>query len=226
MIVHTVRNLLAAERVDEVVVATDDERIADTARDAGAVVVITRERHETGTDRVGEAVRRLGLGQRTILNLQADEPLLRADAIDACVAASMGAPRWDIATLAAPCEGDEARQAAVVKIAMAGDGRALYFSRGPIPWQQQEPMRFLRHIGIYAFRSGALERFLSLPRGRLERLERLEQLRALEGGLSVGVVVGDYSTVAIDTAEDLARARAIVSGAHRRRAHDSESRRT
>jgi len=225
VIERTLRNLLAAGRVTEVVVATDDERIADVSRAAGARVLITREEHETGTDRIGEAVRRLGLEGRTILNLQGDEPFLTADSIDACVLASQRTPHWDISTLATPCKQGEAQQSAVVNVAVAADGPALYFSRSPIPWSETGEGGHLRHIGIYAFQPGILERFLRSPRGRLEVAERLEQLRALESGMSIGVTVGDYSAVAIDTREDLIEARAMWSrqGPARRGSSDGQA---
>ncbi len=207
---HVIDHLRAAKRVDTTVVATDDERIADAARVAGADVVMSRGSHETGTDRVGEAARDLGVGDRVIVNVQGDEPFLDSSAIDACVEMASGRSTWDITTLATRCGPDDVRDPNVVKVVTAADGRALYFSRSAIPWSETDSQDALRHIGIYAFRPGALEAFLGLPWGRLEKVERLEQLRALEGGLSIGVGVGDYPVVGIDTREDLERARALL----------------
>jgi len=205
---HVVRNCLAATRLDAVVVATDDDRIAAAAAAAGAEVFRSRRDHPTGTDRIGEAAEELSLGERVIVNVQGDEPALGPDAIDQCVGALGLDPGADMATLAAPCHPDVVGEASVVKVVVTEEGRALYFSRAVIPWGDEEAGSRLRHIGIYAFRPGVLARFLALPRGRLEMSERLEQLRALEGGLTIQVTIGDFPSVGIDVPEDLDRARA------------------
>jgi 3-deoxy-manno-octulosonate cytidylyltransferase (CMP-KDO synthetase) len=210
---HVVRAALAA-RVDRVVVATDDVRIAEVAERAGAEAYRSRLEHATGSDRVGEAVRALGLGGATVVNVQGDEPLLPSSAIDACVERLETDVEADIATLASPMRvrGDEP---SVVKVVVTPEGRALYFSRSPIPWSDgAEPAR-LQHVGVYAFRAGALERFLRAPRGCLEQTERLEQLRALECGMKIGVSTIELDVVGVDVPEDIERAEAVLA---RRRA--------
>lgn len=207
MLLHVIANATAATRVSRVVVAVDDDRLADAVGAAGAEVLRCEEEHATGSDRVGEAVRRLGLGDRVVVNVQGDEPFLSGDAIDAAVTALEDDPGIDVATLATPCEGNEADLPQVVKVVTSDRGRALYFSRAPIPWAEG-PVARLKHVGIYAYRPGALARFLAHPPGRHEVNERLEQLRVLEMGLSIGVVEGAFPTIGIDTPDDLARAQA------------------
>jgi len=207
VLAHVIANATAAKRVSRVVVAVDDDRLAEAAEAAGAEVFRSEREHATGSDRVGGAVRRLGVAERTVVNVQGDEPFLSGSAIDAAVAALGDDPELDLATLATPCEGDEAGLPQVVKVVTDDRGRALYFSRAPLPWGEG-PVPRLKHVGIYAYRPGALTRFLEHPRGRHEVHERLEQLRALEMGLSIGVVEGAFSTIGIDTPDDLARAQA------------------
>jgi 3-deoxy-manno-octulosonate cytidylyltransferase (CMP-KDO synthetase) len=206
VLAHVVTHAREASRVSRVVVATDDERLGRVASEAGAEVVLTEGEHATGSDRVGEAVRRLRLDASVVVNVQGDEPFLGPEAIDRCVAALDADPDLDLATLATSCTEEDAQRTQVVKVVTGDAGRALYFSRAPIPWSEGEVSR-LKHIGVYAFRPGALMRFLSHPGGRLEASERLEQLRALEMGMTIGVVEGAFSTIGIDTPDDLARAR-------------------
>jgi 3-deoxy-manno-octulosonate cytidylyltransferase (CMP-KDO synthetase) len=207
LIRHVVRNVQGATRVARAVLATDDERIAAAVEGTGVEIVQTRGTHATGTDRIGEAARRLGLLRLPMVLVQGDEPFLGPGAIDAALDALDVEEAWEIATLASPCGKGEESRSDVVKVAVGRDGRALYFSRAPIPWGDRDEVPRLRHIGIYAYRAGVLERILGLPRGRLEEIERLEQLRWLEAGFRVGVRVGEFSRLAIDTPADLERAR-------------------
>lgn len=218
MIAHVVERALAARTVDQVAVATDSSDIARAAELAGAVAVMTSSAHESGTDRVAEAAR--ALRADLVLNLQGDEPLLPPDAIDALQqtlqeAASRGV---GLATLARPLEPEEASLPQVVKVVLAEDSTALYFSRSLIPFpRESEGPSPLAHVGLYGYTPAALARFAALPRTRLERAEGLEQLRALGHGMPIAVRVGPWRTQAVDTAEDLERVRSLVLRAQTRR---------
>lgn len=189
------------------VVATDGEEIAGTVRSFGGEAVITAGHHATGTDRVYEAATNLGGGFDVVVNVQGDEPLLSPAAVEAAIQALVQNPGADIATLA--CRETDAGAFAsreVVKVVTGCSGLALYFSRAPLA----DPVAgadggwsFLRHVGLYAFRTPALEKFVSWDPTPLERAEELEQLRALEHGLSIHVVVTPFKSRAVDTTGDL-----------------------
>jgi 3-deoxy-manno-octulosonate cytidylyltransferase (CMP-KDO synthetase) len=214
MIVHVWRRAMIAA-VGPVIVACAEEEIAAAVRAAGGQAVLTRLDHPSGSDRIFEALSALDPERRhdVVVNLQGDLPLIDPAAIRAALA-PLDDAAVDIATLAAPIrDAAEESAASVVKIAMgfapgARVARALYFSRLPVPWG--EGARW-HHIGIYAYRRAALERFVSLPPGALERRESLEQLRALEAGLRIDVALVDVVPFGVDTADDLARARALLA---------------
>jgi len=185
----------------EVLIATDDARIADAARGFGAEVVLTDAAHASGTDRIAEVarLRRWPAGE-IVVNLQGDEPLMPAALIGQVAAVLQADSRADIATLAAPIRAvTELLDVNAVKVVADGRGRALYFSRAPIPWNragapaglasQTDADGALRHIGIYAYRVAALLKLAGLAPSALEMREKLEQLRALENGLTVRVAV-------------------------------------
>ncbi|MFO7654368.1 MAG: 3-deoxy-manno-octulosonate cytidylyltransferase [Candidatus Krumholzibacteriia bacterium] len=221
-----VRTAEAAARMvtaTEVVVATDDPRICEAVSASGLACELTAE-HPTGTDRVGEVARRRGPGGPAdiVVNLQGDEPLLDPADADRLVAALRDDPSAAIATAAHPLPGPAAwADPNVVKVLMDRAGRALYFSRAPIPGAQPDTTatgegwrHALRHVGIYAFRRPALDRFLALGRGELEQAEGLEQLRALEHGLPIRVVTLSAAPVGVDTPADLERVRALWRARH------------
>ncbi len=204
---------------DRVWVATDAEEIAEVVRSFGGRAVRTDPGHPSGTDRVAEAAgRETAQGYEIVVNFQADEPFADPAAVTQAVErVRAGAP---VATLAAPVASEaEWRSEAVVKVVIDSDGRALYFSRAPIPHprggsprlQEGGEARYLRHVGIYAFRREALARWVRLPAAPLERIERLEQLRALEAGIPIEVVVGPATEPGVDEPEDLARAERLLS---------------
>ena len=209
---------------DEVLVATDDERIATVARGFGAPVMLTAASHETGTDRIAEVADRAGWDPGVmVVNLQGDEPLMPAVLVQQAAALLASHAAADIATLAAPLDSLQALlDPNVVKVVTTLEGRALYFSRAPIPWHRDEaPAGLLsqcshegarRHIGLYAYRVGALRRLAALQPTPLERLERLEQLRALEHGMDIRV---DNATVLpgpdVNTPDDVARVVALLA---------------
>ena len=197
----------------EVVVATDDERIAGAARGFGADVALTSRTHVSGTDRIAEvAIARGWPDEDVVVNVQGDEPLIPPAIIDQVAFLLAGHVRADMATLAARIDQpSEFNDPNVVKVACDAGGRALYFSRAPIPWNRDAPATLtpasLRHIGIYAYRVGALRRLAKLPASRLEQIEKLEQLRALENGLEIRVELAKERPLAdVNTAADLERA--------------------
>jgi 3-deoxy-manno-octulosonate cytidylyltransferase (CMP-KDO synthetase) len=197
----------------EVCVATDDERIATAARGFGADVAMTARAHLSGTDRIAEvAIARGWKDEDIVVNVQGDEPLIPPAVIDQ-VAKLLGAhPRADIGTLAVKIDAvGELNDPNVVKVACDAGGRALYFSRAPIPFNRDAPTTLtpatLRHVGIYAYRVSALKRLAALSPTRLELIEKLEQLRALENGLEIRVALAVERPLAdVNTAADLERA--------------------
>ncbi|HET7321926.1 MAG TPA: 3-deoxy-manno-octulosonate cytidylyltransferase [Longimicrobiaceae bacterium] len=201
----------------EVVVATDSDEVADVARGFGARVELTSPDHPSGTDRVAEVAELPAYaGHDTIVNVQGDEPFIRAETLQAA-AALVAEAGWAVGTAAAPIGAvHEWLDPAVVKVALAADGGALLFSRAPIPFVRDgEPTadqlaggEFLRHVGLYAYRRDALRRWVALPEGRLERLERLEQLRPLAAGIRIGVARVQGVELGVDTPADAAAAEA------------------
>lgn len=226
MIVHVLRRAAEARGVDRVLVATDDQRIANAVEQASGEAVMTRSDHASGTDRVAEVA--VGLKAEVIVNLQGDLPLLEPGYIEAAVAAldaaASGDARAEMSTLATPLAGEEeARRPQVVKVVCDSFGNALYFSRSPIPSNLIATQAAsadggrdatgLRHIGLYAYRRAFLLHVASLSRTRLERAERLEQLRVLEHGFKIRVAVVDASEamIEVDTPEDLDRVRGLLA---------------
>lgn len=202
---------------DEVVIATDDERIGKAAGKFGARVMMTRADHPSGSDRIDEVAQTLGWPDDAIVvNLQGDEPLLPPQLV-VQVATALGAdPDAGIATLATPVTSHaEAQDPNVVKVVCDGAGRALYFSRAPIPFNRDDAGDhyggMLRHIGLYAYRVAALRRLAALDPAPPERAERLEQLRALWYGIPIAVArATDAPAQGVDTREDLERVRELL----------------
>jgi len=221
MVAHVARRALAAG-AREVWVATDDDRIAAALEGFDGVrVAMTRADHASGTDRLAECARQAGWGDEDIVvNLQGDEPFAPAAGIRA-VAATLAASGALMATLATPVEDAPTLfDPNVVKLVRNAQGDALYFSRAPIPWHRDAfarsrdmlpPGQWLRHIGIYGYRAGFLQRFAAMPPGTLEQVESLEQLRVLEAGFRIAVSLSpEPFPPGIDTPEDLARADALM----------------
>ena len=223
MVVHVARRALAAG-ARQAWVATDDARIAQAlAGVAGIRVAMTAAAHASGTDRLAECAALAGWGDDTIVvNLQGDEPFAPAAGIQA-VAQALLDQATPMATLATPvAAAADLFDPNVVKVVRDAHGRALYFSRAPLPWPRDafaadrsvlpEGGHWLRHIGIYAYRAGFLRQFAAMPAGRLEQVEALEQLRVMEAGhaIAVGLSPAPFPP-GIDTAEDLARANAWLA---------------
>ncbi len=222
MIVHVWRRAVAAE-LGPVVVACAEAAIAEAVHRAGGRAVLTRPEHASGSDRIFEALETLDAhgGHDAVVNLQGDMPTIAPELLRA-VLAPLAEPRVDIATLVAEItEPDERADPNVTKAAVVFSGepsarppvaRALYFSRAPVPWDGAEAARPLyHHIGLYAFRRAALERFVALPPSPLERRERLEQLRALEAGMRIDAALVDTVPLGVNTPADLARARELLA---------------
>lgn len=204
-----------------VLIATDDARIRAAAQGFGADVVMTSPDHASGTDRMAEVVEARSFdADAIVVNLQGDEPLMPAAVIGQVADALRSTPRADLATAAAPVASlEEFLDPNCVKVVVAGDGRALYFSRAPVPWPRDQtesgrPAQYrgaLRHIGLYAYRVGSLKRFASWKPTPLETLEKLEQLRALEHGMQIQVVtLAAVPPAGVDTPEDLERVRGLL----------------
>ena len=218
MVVHVARRALAAG-ASEVVVATDDARIADALAGQDLHVCMTAAGHASGTDRLAECAAQRGWADdRIVVNLQGDEPFAPPEGIRE-VAAVLAAGDAEMATLATPIEDAHTLfDPNAVKLVRDARGLALYFSRAPIPWQRERFARdrlgpvagsALRHIGIYAYRAGFLRTFSQLPPGRLEQLEALEQLRVLEAGYRIAVGLSPVAfPPGVDTEADLVRAEA------------------
>jgi 3-deoxy-manno-octulosonate cytidylyltransferase (CMP-KDO synthetase) len=208
----------------QVIVATDDERIARVARDFGAEVRLTASTHASGTDRIAEVARHDQWSEADIVvNLQGDEPLMPEVLIDQVAAVLASLPAADIATLAVPLTSVAALlDPNIVKVVSDRQQRALYFSRAPIPWTRDgapadlaSQVRYSgarRHLGIYAYRVAALHRMAGLPPSALEALEQLEQLRALEHGMDIRVADARVAPGAdVNTAADLAAVEALLA---------------
>lgn len=224
LVVRVLERARRARSLESLWVATDDERVADAVRSAGGEVILTRADHPSGLDRVAEAAALLCDTTRrgsqadgvrdpdlqadpVVLNVQGDEPFLNPSGLDHLVSL-FDRPEVRMATLAAPfAAGDDPNDPNRVKVVLDREGRALYFSRSPIPHGAGRESPPLLHVGIYAYRLATLRELAALPPAPLEISERLEQLRALWNGIPIHVAAGDYHSIGIDTPEDLARAR-------------------
>jgi 3-deoxy-manno-octulosonate cytidylyltransferase (CMP-KDO synthetase) len=213
LVVHVIEAARRANSIQRIIVATDDARIAEAVAACGCEVMMTRDDHPTGTDRVAEVAGRLERA-RIIVNLQGDEPEISGHALDLVVALLENDQEVPMATLATPIR-DAAIYAdpACVKVVCDRRGRALYFSRSPIPCHRDglpdaatavPPVAFL-HLGLYAYRRDFLLQLGSLPASPLEAAEKLEQLRVLEAGYPLAVGLVDEPSVGIDTPEDYRR---------------------
>ena len=203
LVQHTTEAALKASTVDKVIVATDDQRVRQACDAFGCECVMTCESHQSGTDRIAEAVTDIVCD--VIVNVQADEPEMDPKNIDFLVLLLKQNPQADMATLVTGF--DSAEQIAdpnVVKTVIDTSGRAIYFSRSPIPYDRDNAgigneENYFRHLGIYAYRRDFLYKFTSLPQSNLEKLEKLEQLRAIENGFSIITGKVDNVPEGIDT---------------------------
>ena len=216
LIQHVMERCREASAMADVIVATDDERIAKVAAEF-CTVEMTRADHSTGTDRIAEVVARLNCD--AVVNVQGDEPLIAPAVIDAVASALVDAEMTTAATAVNNISDLEDSNA--VKVVVSATGRALYFSRRTIPFlrdlseespsQQLTAFSFLKHLGIYGYRRETLQRLVGFAPSPLEQAERLEQLRALENGIAIAVCKVDYDAIGVDVPEDVQRVEALLA---------------
>jgi 3-deoxy-manno-octulosonate cytidylyltransferase (CMP-KDO synthetase) len=223
--VQWVVDAACASAAQSVWVATDDARIAQAVRNprgSQSIALITRADHQSGTDRIAEVATQLKLADEVIVvNVQGDEPYMPSVLIDQVAQLLLDDPVADMATLCTPVLSlEEFLDPNVVKVVMDSSGTALYFSRAPIPWCRDSAASGLqsqrsfpgaqRHLGIYAYRVGALRRITAMPPGELEQIEKLEQLRALQAGMRICVAQASVLPgMGVDTPSDLERSRSV-----------------
>jgi 3-deoxy-manno-octulosonate cytidylyltransferase (CMP-KDO synthetase) len=214
LVLHAYDRLSAATLVGDVLIATDSQEVESEAAGSGASVVLVTEPCATGSDRVARALADVDFD--IAVNLQADHPLIDPLDIDRTIERLVGDPTLDITTLAYVAGDTEGHASGdVVKVVADAGGRALYFSRSPIPFLREnvpgKPL-YLHHVGIYCFRRSSLLRFAELPRTYLEVRESLEQLRALEHGMAIGVVETEHASPGVDRPSDLEAAERRLAG--------------
>lgn len=205
LIQHTYERALLAKGISQVLIAADDDRVMQACKSFGAACVMTSVAHQSGTDRIAEAVK--GIPADIIVNLQADEPEIEPTNIEKVANLLVQNPAVDMATLIAPFETPEQiANPNIVKCVIDRGGRAMYFSRSPIPYNRQaggieSAKNYWRHLGIYACRRDFLMKFTQLPPGFLETTEKLEQLRALENGFTILTAKVERVWDGVDTPE-------------------------
>jgi 3-deoxy-manno-octulosonate cytidylyltransferase (CMP-KDO synthetase) len=210
MIQHVWERAKLSRYLSNVLIATDDERVARAARGFGASVRMTRDDHVSGTDRVAEAVS--ATAAEVIVNIQGDEPLIDPSAIDTAILSLLDDSSVEMSTLKKRItSADEIQNPNVVKVVTDQNGYALYFSRSPIPFPRGGSAVYWKHIGIYVYRRRLLLGYSSLKPGVLEQAEKLEQLRALENGIPIRVAETEYETIGVDTPADLEAVRALFT---------------
>lgn len=217
LIQHVWDRCQACTTLDDLLVATDDERIRDAVLAFGGKVAMTSPDHPTGTDRLAEAAR--AVPQAThLINIQGDEPLIDPALIDELAAAMVADPTLDMATAANPMAPDDPAvlDPNVVKVVTALNGRALYFSRSPLPFFRNPVagLMVLRHKGIYAYTRRFLGQFVTWPPSPLEQAESLEQLRALENGAAIHVIITTDTSPGVDTPEQARQIEALLTAAN------------
>jgi 3-deoxy-manno-octulosonate cytidylyltransferase (CMP-KDO synthetase) len=216
MIQHVYERVLRARTVSSAAVATDDERIYEAVRAFGGRAVMTSSLCRSGTDRIAEAVEKMGLKDDDIVvNIQGDQPLFEPTQVDEVVQPLLDDPAIPMSTLIYRIVRDEEiTHPNAVKTVFDREHFALYFSRATIPFVRDRGNRadYYKHHGIYAYRRGFLRTFIALPDGMLERLEALEQLRALEHGYRIKVVITPHDSVEVDTPQELERVRRLIVG--------------
>ena len=225
LVLRVLERARAAVRIDRLLVATDDERIASAVASSGGEVVMTSETHASGTDRLAEVARTIPAD--LFVNIQGDEPLVDPRDIDGLVECLDSDAACDMATLCEPLrDAREARDPNVVKVVQDASGRALYFSRSPIPYVREGhrdrggaagPAPWLRHVGLYAYRRRVLLEFASWGPGALEEMEGLEQLRAIERGRTMRVLPARGTYHGVDTPEDVIAVEQVLRASSMRR---------
>ena len=193
----------------DVIIATDSEEVMQFAQARGWKAQMTSDKHRSGTDRVYEVARRIPAD--VYVNIQGDEPLARPEHLDALLG-PMQDPKVMVSTIKTPCPPQDVDNPNAVKVVTDLNGRALYFSRSTVPFDRDKTgvVTYFKHLGFYAYRRAALDRFCNLPESKLEAAERLEQLRFLDNGIDIYVAETPFNTVGVDTEEDLRRVEEMV----------------
>ena len=217
MIQHVVERAENVELVSRVYVATDDARIADVVENFGGEVVMTRDDHVSGTDRLAEAAEKIGISEHdVVVNIQGDQPFFPSEVVEQVAGPLLDDPALPMSTLIYKIVRDEEiNDPNHVKTVFDKDNFALYFSRSAIPFQRnpEEAIAptYYKHLGFYAYRKGFLLTYVALPEGEWERFEKLEQLRVLEYGYKIKVVLTEHDSVEVDTPEELQRVAELMN---------------
>lgn len=210
MLAWVYRAAQSCKLLDEVLIATDSDEVMDFARQRGLPAVLTPTDCASGTDRIYAVAQ--SVQADIYVNIQGDEPMLRPEHI-AALLEPFARAEVEVATLATPCAADEIANPNAVKVVIAANGRALYFSRATIPYDRDGHggITYRKHMGFYAYRRAALQRFPKLPPSALEAAEKLEQLRFLENGIDIYVTETPHDTIGVDTEDDLRRVEEVLS---------------
>jgi 3-deoxy-manno-octulosonate cytidylyltransferase (CMP-KDO synthetase) len=210
MLAWVYRAARACLQLDQVLIATDSPEVMKYAQARKWDAVMTPAECASGTDRVFHVAQTIAAS--IYVNIQGDEPMLRAEHIDALLAPLQRHPEAQVSTIATDCSPEQIANPNAVKVVTAVNGKALYFSRAPIPYDRDRRGTgvYRKHLGLYAYRKAALERFYYLPQSSLETTERLEQLRFLENGIDLYVENTPFDTIGVDTEEDLLAVEAIL----------------
>jgi 3-deoxy-manno-octulosonate cytidylyltransferase (CMP-KDO synthetase) len=210
MLAHVYEAAQRSPLLQQVIIATDSEEILEIARENGWDAQLTSAQHRSGTERVYEVAQRTKAD--VYVNLQGDEPLARPEHF-AALLRRMHQPEVLVSTIKTPCPPHDIHNPNAVKVVTDKSGRALYFSRSTVPFQRDPggSVQYFKHLGFYAYRKSALDRFCNLPESSLEAAEKLEQLRFLENGITIYVEETPFDTVGVDTEEDLLRAEKMLS---------------
>ncbi len=210
---HVFERAQQCRELDELVIATDDSRIADLGKQIGAQVVITHPDHPSGTDRIAEAAKECGDATH-VLNIQGDEPLLDPSLVDALAQTLRADDQLPMITVGSLLTDEEQiADPNIVKLVLNRQGNALYFSRSPIPYRREDvpTLPTYRHLGLYGYRIDFLHHFVSLPPSSLERTEGLEQLRALEDGATIRVLLTEHDAIGLDTPDQIPLIESLLS---------------
>src|SRR6266567_465663 len=208
LVVWVYQAVRSSPLLDDVIIATDSQEILDACSKHSCNARMTSEKHRSGTERVYEVSQ--SVDAEVYINVQGDEPMIRSEHI-ATLVELMKSPDVPVGTLKTPAAPEDIANSNAVKVVTDLNGRSLYFSRSAIPFDRDgsQPSYF-KHLGIYAYRKQALDRFVSLPESSLERAERLEQLRFLENGIAIYAAETPYDSIGVDTEEDLARVEELL----------------
>jgi 3-deoxy-manno-octulosonate cytidylyltransferase (CMP-KDO synthetase) len=208
---HVYERVLNSQLFEDVIVATDDDRIREAVTSFGGKVRLTSDSHPSGSDRIAETIN--GMDCDVVFNVQGDEPMIDADTLSR-LKQVFSDPSVRVASLMTPLNDDKALlNINIVKVITDNNMNALYFSRSPIPCNRDSipGIEYFRHIGVYAYTKQTLLDFVNLPQGKLEQIEKLEQLRFLENGIPIRMVTTPYQGIGIDTPEDLKNVEILLS---------------